>query len=60
MPGGPPALVVRMAWEILHAAGIDAAPRPARPTWRRFPTVQAHAIIACDFLVVGTECDFRW
>ena len=39
--------------EILHAAGIDPAPR-AGPTWRQFPTAQAHAIIACDFLVVET------
>src|SRR6201991_3652079 len=31
--------------EILHAAG---------PTWRQFLTAQAHAIIACDFLVVET------
>jgi putative transposase len=41
-------------WEILHAAGIDPAPRPAGPTWRQFLTAQAHAIIACDFLVVET------
>ena len=41
-------------WEILHAAGIDPAPRRAGPTWRQFPTAQAHAIIACDFLVVET------
>ncbi len=41
-------------WEILHAAGIDPAPRRAGPTWRQFLTVQAHAIIACDFLVVET------
>jgi putative transposase len=40
-------------WEILHAAGIDPAPR-AGPTWRQFLTAQAHAIIACDFLVVET------
>ncbi|MBB5781828.1 hypothetical protein [Nonomuraea jabiensis] len=26
--------------------------RPAGPTWRQFLTAQAHAIIACDFLVV--------
>lgn len=31
-------------WEILHAAGIDPAPRRAGPTWRQFPTAQAHAI----------------
>ncbi|WP_379524300.1 hypothetical protein [Nonomuraea insulae] len=41
-------------WEILHAAGIDPAPRRAGPTWRQFLTAQAHAIIACDFLVVET------
>ena len=41
-------------WEILHAADIDPAPRRAGPTWRQFLTAQAHAIIACDFLVVET------
>jgi hypothetical protein len=41
-------------WEILHAAGSDPAPRRAGPTWRQFLTAQAHAIIACDFLVVET------
>jgi putative transposase len=41
-------------WEILHAAGMDPAPRRAGPTWRQFLTVQAHVIIACDFLVVET------
>ncbi|MFF0525664.1 integrase core domain-containing protein [Actinomadura nitritigenes] len=41
-------------WEILHAAGIDPAPRRAGPTWRQFMTAQARAITACDFLVVET------
>jgi transposase InsO family protein len=41
-------------WEILHAAGIDPAPRGAGPSWREFLAGQAHAIIACDFLVVET------
>jgi putative transposase len=41
-------------WEILHTAGIDPAPRRAGPTWREFLAAQAHAIIACDFLVVET------
>jgi transposase InsO family protein len=41
-------------WKIMHAAGIDPAPRRAGPTWRQFLTAQAHAIIACDFLVVET------
>ena len=36
------------------SAGIDPAPRRAGPTWREFLTAQAHAIIACDFLVVET------
>jgi transposase len=40
--------------EILHAAGIDPAPRRAGPTWRQFLRAQAHAIIACDFLVMET------
>jgi hypothetical protein len=33
---------------------LDLAPRRAGPTWRQFFTAQAHAIIACDFLVVET------
>jgi putative transposase len=41
-------------WEILHAAGINPAPRRAGPTWRQFLAAQAHAILACDFLVVET------
>jgi len=41
-------------WEILHTAGIEPAPRRAGPTWREFLAAQAHAIIACDFLVVET------
>jgi transposase len=41
-------------WEILHAAGIDPAPRRGGPAWRQFLNAQAHAIIACGFLVVET------
>jgi putative transposase len=41
-------------WEILHAAGIDPAPRRAGPSRRQFLAAQAHAILACDFLVVET------
>ena len=41
-------------WEILHGAGIDPAPRRAGPSRRQFLAAQAHAIIACDFLVVET------
>ncbi|MGP4029951.1 hypothetical protein [Actinomadura sp. 3N407] len=36
---------------MLHAAGVDPAPRRAGPTWRQLLAAQAHAIIACDFLV---------
>ncbi|MEU1599602.1 integrase, partial [Streptomyces sp. NPDC005708] len=36
-------------WEILHAAGIDPAPRRSGPTWREFLTAQAEGIIAADF-----------
>lgn len=48
------AIAASTVWEILHAAGIDPAPRRAGPTWREFLTAQAHAIIACDFLVSET------
>ncbi|MGI8329581.1 hypothetical protein ACRYCC_06415 [Actinomadura scrupuli] len=41
-------------WEILHAAGIDPAPRRDGPTWRQFLTAQGHAITACDFQAVET------
>ena len=53
-PGSGYAIAASTVWEILHAAGIDPAPRRAGPTWRQFLTAQAHAIIACDFLVVET------
>ena len=48
------AIAASRVWEILHAAGIDPAPRRAGPSWREFLAVQAHAILACDFLVVET------
>ena len=41
-------------WEILHAAGIDPAPRRSGPTWRQFLHAQAAAILAVDFLHVDT------
>jgi putative transposase len=42
-------IAASMVWEILHAAGIDPAPRQSGPTWLEFLAAQAHAIIACDF-----------
>jgi hypothetical protein len=41
-------------WEILHATGIDPAPRRAGPTWRQFLHAQADGILAVDFLYVDT------
>jgi putative transposase len=40
--------------EILHAAGIDPAPRRSGPTWRQFPGAQAAGILAVDFVHAGT------
>lgn len=48
------AIAASTVWEVLHTAGIDPAPRRARPAWREFLAAQAHGIIACDFLVVET------
>ena len=41
-------------WQILHAAGIDPAPRRSGPTWQQFLTVQARGILAVDFVHVDT------
>ena len=41
-------------WEILHAAGIDPAPRRPGPSWRQFLHAQAAGIVAVDFLHVDT------
>ncbi|HEY3033971.1 MAG TPA: integrase core domain-containing protein [Streptosporangiaceae bacterium] len=41
-------------WQILHAAGIDPAPRRAGPTWKQFLTAQARSILAVDFVHVDT------
>jgi len=41
-------------WEILHAAGIDPAPRRSGPPWKQFLTAQAHGILAIDFVHVDT------
>ena len=41
-------------WEILHAAGIDPAPRRPGPTWQQFLHAQAAGILAVDFLHADT------
>ena len=41
-------------WQILHAAGIDPAPRRSGPTWKQFLTAQARGIVAVDFVHVDT------
>jgi putative transposase len=41
-------------WQILHAAGIDPAPRRTGPTWKQFLTGQARGILAVDFVHVDT------
>ena len=40
--------------EILHAAGIDPAPRRSGPSWRQFLCAQAAGIVTVDFLHVDT------
>jgi len=46
-------------WEILHAAGIDPAPRRTGPSWREFLTAQAEGIIAADFFHLDTALGKR-
>jgi transposase len=41
-------------WEILHAVGLDPAPRRSGPIWRQFLHAQASGILAVDFLYVDT------
>ena len=41
-------------WKILHAAGIDPAPRRSGSSWRQFLHSQAAVIVAVDFLHVDT------
>ena len=41
-------------WQILHAAGIDPAPRRTGPTWKQSLTTQARGILAVDFVHVDT------
>jgi putative transposase len=46
-------------WEILHAAGVEPAPRRSGPTWREFLTAQAQGIIAADFFHIDTALGRR-
>jgi hypothetical protein len=41
-------------WQILQDAGMDPAPRRSGPTRKQFLTVQAHGILAVDFVHVDT------
>ena len=41
-------------WQILHAAGIDPAPRRSGRSWRQFLHAQAAGIVAVAFLHVDT------
>jgi hypothetical protein len=47
-------LAASTVWQILHAAGIDPAPRRMGPAWKQFLTAQALGILAVDFVHVDT------
>ncbi len=47
-------------WNVLHAAGIDPAPRRTGPTSQEFLTNQAKGIVAVDFLHVDTALGERF
>ncbi|MEY9969413.1 putative transposase [Streptacidiphilus sp. MAP12-16] len=46
-------------WNILHAAGIDPAPRRHGPSWTQFLTAQAQGIVAADFFHLDTALGQR-
>jgi transposase len=48
------AIAASTVWQILHAVGIDPAPRRSGPTWKQFLTAQARGILAVDFVHVDT------
>jgi putative transposase len=51
-PGHP--IAASTVWQILHATGIDPAPRRAGPAWKQFLAVQARGILAAGFAHVDT------
>jgi putative transposase len=46
-------------WEILREAGVDPAPQRAATTWAQFPSSQAEALLAADFLETITLAGTR-
>ena len=51
-PGHP--IAASLVWQILHAAGIDPAPRRTGPTWKQFLAAPARGILAVNFVHVDT------
>jgi len=41
-------------WTILHAAGVNPAPRRAGSSWSEFLQAQAQAVLACDLFHLDT------